>query len=332
MIYKPKISIITPCFNAVKYIEQTILSIINQEYENLEYIFIDGGSTDGTVDIIRKYEDKIAFWISEPDHGQSDAINKGISKATGDIFNWINADDYLEPRVLETIAKKYLETSFQVLCSQTNLVDNNGSFIRINPATEANWSFQKHMIYHGLNQQGMFWNMNVIRLLKGVNKDFNYSMDLDLWKRFLLTCGLKEVYQINLVTANFRLLETSKTGADFEINFKYFELENNAALIQYASCLGKKYSDVVKYLYPNYAHVLSSLNVQSDLPENNLKKWLIELFYKHAQTLFFAENFLKTYHLICLLPLNEFSAEQLKNLKSYKRWSLLKKWLQKTKS
>ena len=99
----PKISIITPCFNAAQYIEQTILSIVNQEYDNLEYIIIDGGSSDGTVDIIKKYQDKITYWISEPDKGQSDAINKGIAIATGEVFNWVNGDDYLENDTLKLV-------------------------------------------------------------------------------------------------------------------------------------------------------------------------------------------------------------------------------------
>ena len=117
-----KISIITPCFNAVEYIEQTILSIINQDYDNIEYIIIDGGSTDGTVDIIKKYEDKVSYWISEPDKGQSDAINKGIAVATGDIFNWINADDFLEKGILKVIALEFQNNSINVLCSKTNLI------------------------------------------------------------------------------------------------------------------------------------------------------------------------------------------------------------------
>ncbi len=126
MIKYPKISIITPCFNAVNYIEQTILSIIEQNYDNLEYIIIDGGSTDGTVDIIRKYEDKLAYWISEPDQGQSDAINKGIAKATGDIFNWINADDYLEADALTRVAEAFRE-KYQITLPKFHLTLRSSS-------------------------------------------------------------------------------------------------------------------------------------------------------------------------------------------------------------
>ncbi len=96
----PKISIITPSYNQGKFIEETILSVINQQYSNLEFIIIDGGSTDNTVDIIEKYSTQITYWVSEKDEGQSDAINKGFLKATGEIINWLNSDDYLQEVVL----------------------------------------------------------------------------------------------------------------------------------------------------------------------------------------------------------------------------------------
>ena len=131
----PKISIITPCFNAAQYIEQTILSIINQDYDNIEYVIIDGGSSDGTVDIIKKYEDKISYWISEPDKGQSDAINKGIEVATGDVFNWVNADDYLEEGVLKEIAKHFEDKTLNILCTRTTFIRPDGSTY-INRATQ----------------------------------------------------------------------------------------------------------------------------------------------------------------------------------------------------
>lgn len=95
----PKISIVTPSFNQGQYIEETIRSILLQGYPNLEYIVIDGGSTDGAVDVIRKYEKWLTYWVSEPDKGQADAINKGLERCTGEIFNWINSDDILLPNV-----------------------------------------------------------------------------------------------------------------------------------------------------------------------------------------------------------------------------------------
>jgi glycosyltransferase involved in cell wall biosynthesis len=106
-MYYPKISIVIPSYNQGKYLEETILSVINQNYPNLEYVIIDDGSTDNSVEIIKKYEKYLTYWVSEKDNGQSDAINKGLKKCTGEIFNWLNSDDYLETNALFKIAEAY---------------------------------------------------------------------------------------------------------------------------------------------------------------------------------------------------------------------------------
>jgi glycosyltransferase len=102
-----KISIITVCYNAEKYLEEAIESVLSQDYDNFEYIIIDGGSTDGTLDIIRKYEDRLAYWVSEPDRGIYDAMNKGIAKASGDIIGMINSDDYYFPDAFKKVAAAF---------------------------------------------------------------------------------------------------------------------------------------------------------------------------------------------------------------------------------
>ena len=104
-----KISIITVCFNSKKNIEQCIQSVISQDYDNLEYIVIDGGSTDGTLAIVDKYKDKISYFVSEPDKGISDAFNKGIKAATGDLIGIINSDDFMMPEALKKVAAEYEE-------------------------------------------------------------------------------------------------------------------------------------------------------------------------------------------------------------------------------
>jgi glycosyltransferase involved in cell wall biosynthesis len=103
---RPLISVITVVFNGVDYLEQAILSVVSQSYDNIEYIIVDGGSTDGTLDIIRRYEEKIAYWVSEPDEGLFDAMNKGIKKASGDFIGILNADDWYEPGIITQVVDK----------------------------------------------------------------------------------------------------------------------------------------------------------------------------------------------------------------------------------
>jgi glycosyltransferase involved in cell wall biosynthesis len=323
----PKISIITPCFNAVNYIEQTILSIIKQDYDHLEYIIIDGGSTDGTVDIIRKYEDKLAYWISEPDQGQSDAINKGIAKATGDIFNWINADDYLEADALTRVAEAFNKNEIDILYTNTLLFNEHG-IIRMNGGETMDLNLFNLLNSKGLNQMGMYWSLPIVKKLNGVNPAFNYSMDLDLFKRYLLTFGANKILFRNMVTGYFRLSSDSKTGSEFEINFHLFDKENNAALCQYAAVAGANYVKVIQRLFPKIRMDLAISPVHSEIPEATIKEWLKDLFYESAKKLFYHNQFKETHELLKILPLNDFGDPERKNLKSFYRWSMLRKWIQ----
>ena len=321
----PKISIITPCFNASKYIEKTILSIINQDYSNLEYIIIDGGSNDGTVDIIKKYESKIAYWISEKDRGQSDAINKGLKIATGTVFNWVNGDDYLADGSLKLVGNHFKNSDLDVLCTPTWLFNEKGN-IRINENTKANLSLFELLNSTGLNQQGMFWRLAKIQELNGVNSDFNFSMDLDLWKRYLINFGLSKVVIDETITGYFRLSDDSKTGSDFEANFHLFERENNAALIQYAICLGREYIKPMSFLFSNFENRLIQSAPICILNKEIIKKWINNLFYEKSKKFFYEENFRSAYFLLKYIDINYIKVEDVKNFKSFKRWSQLKRF------
>jgi glycosyltransferase involved in cell wall biosynthesis len=126
----PQVSVVTPSYNQEQFIEETIRSVLLQGYPNLEYIIIDGGSIDESVEIIRKYADWLAYWVSEPDRGQTDALNKGFARAHGEIVAWLNSDDTYEPGTLRRVAQEFGEDQARVVIyGNCNFVDENGSFL-----------------------------------------------------------------------------------------------------------------------------------------------------------------------------------------------------------
>jgi glycosyltransferase involved in cell wall biosynthesis len=176
-----KVTIITVSYNAQRTIEQTIQSVVNQTYNNIEYIIIDGGSTDGTVDVIKKYEDKIAYWISESDKGIYDAMNKGMDIATGDYIYFLGADDSLvEKSILDTISACLLENKCEILSARVWMVDEAYNLQKISKQ-----NIVKQMIFKGamLPHQGMFVKA---KLMKKYHFDCNYKVAADY--DFLMKC------------------------------------------------------------------------------------------------------------------------------------------------
>lgn len=321
----PMISIVTPSFNQGKYIETTIRSILLQNYPNLEYIIIDGGSTDETVDIIKRYEDQLAYWVSEPDSGQSEAINKGIAKATGQIFNWINSDDWLAPDALKSIAIAFSKPETKLVCSPTWLLNINGERT-FHGATDINLPIYDTLNSRGLNQMGMYWDMARIRALAGVNPSFRYSMDLDLWKRYILTYGLKNIAQIDFVNAYFRLHDESKTGSSFEQNFEWFDLENNAAMWNYASIAGSNYLNGIRMLFPDTESRVFSETISEQFDTELLKGWLTSLFFDFGKRAFYREEFKISHYIFKCIEEKMVPVKDLRDFKSFRRWSAIKRW------
>lgn len=131
MTKSPLVSIITPSYNQANYLEQTIQSVLQQTYANIEYIIIDGGSTDGSVDIIKRYETKLAYWVSEKDKGQTDAVNKGVERCSGDIIAYLNSDDLYDKNAVELIVNAYLEDSTAaVYYGKCATIDSKGTIVK----------------------------------------------------------------------------------------------------------------------------------------------------------------------------------------------------------
>jgi glycosyltransferase involved in cell wall biosynthesis len=232
--YIPKISIITPSLNQGMFIEQTIRSVLLQNYPNLEYIIVDGGSDDMTVEIIKKYEPWIKYWVSEKDSGQSEAINKGIVMCEGDIFNWINSDDYYYNDCFKIIAKNFNFKSHDIIAGKYRFFDdeNNGRDRIIDFKLGA--TLEETIAFILVNQPSTFFNMNIYKSFGGLNEKLHYVMDQDLWKKYLLKHGQEKVKVIDASMVNFRFHSNSKT-AQFKFNNEYnsifYSIASRAACI-----------------------------------------------------------------------------------------------------
>ncbi len=146
---KPLVSIVTVCLNSEKHLEQAIKSVLNQSYPNIEYLIIDGGSKDKTTSIIKKYEDHLAYWVSEPDKGIYDAMNKGISHASGEIIGILGSDDWYQERAVELIVKEYLkDKGAGVFLGDIVLVAKNGNFRRVDGTPELIGTYQWSRVNH----------------------------------------------------------------------------------------------------------------------------------------------------------------------------------------
>ncbi len=181
----PRISVVTPSFNQARFIEQTIRSVLLQQYPNLEYIIIDGGSTDGSVEIIRKYEPWLSSWVSERDRGQSHAINKGFEKAKGQVLCWLNSDDYYLPGTLLTVGRLLADDAGnQALAGHCLVVYENG---RPAVTLEGRYENRRRLLQfwkgYQMHQPAIFWRREVLQKVGLVNEGLGLIMDFDYWAR-----------------------------------------------------------------------------------------------------------------------------------------------------
>jgi glycosyltransferase involved in cell wall biosynthesis len=200
----PKISIVTPTYNRADYLEETILSVLNQNYPNLEYIIIDGGSTDGTIDIIKKYESYLTFWISEPDNGMYHAIQKGFEKSGGDIMAWLNSDDKYHPGSLKIVAEIF-STLNEVdwITGTPSLYNEDGNCVKV--FQNLRWSKSRVWVgdYRWIQQESVFWRRSLWEKAgNALNLSFKYASDFELWCRFFQNAKL---FSVGAVLSGFRL-------------------------------------------------------------------------------------------------------------------------------
>lgn len=206
----PRIAIVTPNYNYGDFIEQTFDSILSQDYPNLHYVVIDGGSTDGSLKLIKKYERHFAYWHSRKDGGQADAINVGISQCKGELFNWINSDDTLTPDSLINIAENYNRCQDSLIAgSVLNITPNseNETELISQSRLDVKSLLTDKSIFH---QPGLWWNLAKVRELGSLDTQLEYCFDFLLLLRYL--GRWPKVVYTNHILANFAVHQASKTS------------------------------------------------------------------------------------------------------------------------
>ncbi|MBI1793533.1 MAG: glycosyltransferase [Chloroflexi bacterium] len=228
------VSIITPSFNQSAYLEQTMKSVLEQDYRDVEYIVVDGGSTDGSVDIIQKYSSRLAFWTSERDRGQADAINKGFAHARGEIVAWLNSDDYYLPGAISSAVKIFVQNPDAVLIYGDMLaVDENGE--TTNTLKYQQLTLEDLLCFQIIGQPAVFMRRAALEKTGGLDTSFHFLLDHQLWIKFAAQGSIIHINQ-TWSAARYHAqaknrLKAAEFGREAFLILKSVERDNNLAPI-----------------------------------------------------------------------------------------------------
>ena len=298
----PLISIITPSLNQGRFIEETILSVKFQDYPHIEHIVIDGGSTDETIDVLKKYENQYNLkWISEPDKGQSDALNKGLRMAKGKIIGWLNSDDTYQPQAVKKIVETFLKyPEVDIIYGKCNFINENNE---ISGSSNLKPFTLKALSKHQLNPSvAVFYQKGVFEKIGDFNFSLQFVMDYDFYIR--IAKKRLNIKGIDIILANFRSHFLSKTFTlhnwrreDLTIFFKYFSpstWEKPLARFATAMVIEKSYNfEKVKQILKK--ELLNTEKIKSDLIDNLVLRSVLLSKLEILKIYAFKKNRIKTF-------------------------------------
>ena len=324
-----QITLITPSFNQGQFLEQTIMSVLSQKEVSVEYMVIDGASSDNSLEIIKKYESQLSFSESIADKGQSDAINKGIKRAKGAIFNWLCSDDYLEEDALKIIQQTFQNKEVRLVsgCFITLDIEDN-SIIPSRPGIRLAETAEKSFARVAMTQPATFWRMEDVLLFGGINERLHYFMDLEMVLKYLLHYGLNGIVEIDNVLATYRVHKSSKTALEMD-NTKMlpdsaFNIEKNTIFYY----LSKRYGLPLK-MQKAIKGLMNSIDERyemSPLPEKpklDVPKAIHIYVYDFLRRHYYTGNCKKAYEIAWCIDKNKLDAEEAKGLQYLRRQLLL---------
>jgi glycosyltransferase involved in cell wall biosynthesis len=228
---RPKLTIITPSFNQAGFIEKTLRSVLDQGYENLEYIVVDGGSTDGSVDVIRRYEDRLAWWVSEPDGGQTDALNKGLRRASGDVIAYINSDDHYLPGAFDVAVDALARSGALWACGVCQFADPAGRVDHLwRPQLPRNGRYFWILDPWGVPQPSTFWRREAFERFGLFREDMHYVFDTEFGLRLALAGELPALIDRELAVRVEHEAAKSWDLAPFRVEMERFPELHASAL------------------------------------------------------------------------------------------------------
>lgn len=256
----PRISIVTPSYNQAKFLEETILSVINQNYDNLEYIIIDGGSNDNSIEIIKKYEKYLTYWFSEKDGGQTEAINKGLKKITGDIWAFICSDDVYSKGAFEKCIKTFEDNpKVDAIYGDCNFINSEGIVTRVKkpPKFDRSRLLKGNYIY----QPSVFCRNKTIKEFGYFNENLDFGMDYEYWLRI---SQKKNMMYVDYNFSNYRLHSNSKSMKsivkqqkdvrDIKINYGVGGLYANISFLKFL-LVGKYFYLLKRIIFDLIVHI-----------------------------------------------------------------------------